>query len=675
MCGIFGVVCKSEQTNNLPKSLQFLARLSESRGKEAGGFMFALNNSIHVFKRPQPVTVLLKSSEYRTYYQSTIQQKILASNTPVVAIGHSRLVTNGAQTVHANNQPVATEGVVGVHNGIIVNDQKLWKQFGWQHPDNALDSEIIFRLSRYFLTKSGSLPDAIACTFQTIKGSASIAMLIDDQNYLTLATNNGSVYTCRNDAHNFLAFASERYIVDKLIEQPFLNGHSPGCIISQLVPGTACLVNLMDLTEQHFFLNDSHSLDSTRFIPTAKRTLVDVQPAQSDSARYKGITIHPNGPVPKNFITHADKVERAVNTLQRCTRCLLPSTMPFVDFDKDGVCRYCRTYQSVPVKGHAAFEALVAPYRKTRHQQDVIIGYSGGRDSSYALHYFKKVLGMQPITYTYDWGMVTDLARRNISRMCAKLGVENILISADIQRKRTFIRQNIEAWLKRPHLGMVPLFMAGDKQFFHYAKVLSKRTGIDLVFYARNVYEKTNFKTGFCGIHENQDLNKRVYELSLAGKMKLTYFYARQLLTNPAYLNSSLIDTGWSFFLSFFTKHLHRQIFQYIPWNEHEIMTTLRNEYDWETAGDTSATWRIGDGTAAFYNYIYYVVAGFTETDTFLSNLIRAGLITRAAALKRAQQENRPRFESIRWYCQIIGLDFENTLRAIQQIPIMYQMG
>ena len=39
---------------------------------------------------------------------------------------------------------------------------------------------------------------------------------------------------------------------------------------------------------------------------------------------------------------------------------------------------------------------------------------------------------MRPITYTYDWGMVTDLGRRNISRMSAKLGVENIIIAVDI---------------------------------------------------------------------------------------------------------------------------------------------------------------------------------------------------------------------------------------------------
>lgn len=44
---------------------------------------------------------------------------------------------------------------------------------------------------------------------------------------------------------------------------------------------------------------------------------------------------------------------------------------------------------------------------------------------------------------------------------------------------------------------------------------------------------------------------------------------------------------------------------------------------------DTNTTWRIGDGTAAFYNYVYYTVAGFTEHDTFRSNQIREGQMTR----------------------------------------------
>ena len=48
-----------------------------------------------------------------------------------------------------------------------------------------------------------------------------------------------------------------------------------------------------------------------------------------------------------------------------------------------------------------------------------------------------------------------------------------------------------------------------------------------------------------------------------------------------------------------------------------------------EFAKDSKTSWRIGDGTASFYNYIYYTIAGFTEHDTFRSNQIREGVISR----------------------------------------------
>ena len=53
--------------------------------------------------------------------------------------------------------------------------------------------------------------------------------------------------------------------------------------------------------------------------------------------------------------------------------------------------------------------------------------FSGGRDSSYGLHLMMKTLKVKPIAYTYDWGMVTDLGRRNISRMCSKLELKILL--------------------------------------------------------------------------------------------------------------------------------------------------------------------------------------------------------------------------------------------------------
>ena len=102
---------------------------------------------------------------------------------------------------------------------------------------------------------------------------------------------------------------------------------------------------------------------------------------------------------------------------------------------------------------------------------------------------------MNAVAYTYDWGMVTDLARRNISRICAQLGVEHILVSADIVRKRENIRKNVLAWLKRPNLGMVPLFMAGDKQYYYYLKKVREQLGVGLSVLGENMLERTDFKT------------------------------------------------------------------------------------------------------------------------------------------------------------------------------------
>ena len=88
---------------------------------------------------------------------------------------------------------------------------------------------------------------------------------------------------------------------------------------------------------------------------------------------------------------------------------------------------------------------------------------------------------MKPVTYTYDWGMVTDSGRRNISRMCDALGVENIIVAADINKKRRNIALNLKAWLKSPNLGMVSILTAGDKHFFKHVETVKRQTRIELV--------------------------------------------------------------------------------------------------------------------------------------------------------------------------------------------------
>jgi hypothetical protein len=68
-------------------------------------------------------------------------------------------------------------------------------------------------------------------------------------------------------------------------------------------------------------------------------------------------------------------------------------------------------------------------------------------------------------------------------------------------------------------------------------------------------------------------------------------------------------------------------------------------------------------------------MAGMTENDTFRSNQIRNGAMTRSLALDLIERDNRPRFPSIQWYLKTIGVDrsMEEVLEVIERAPKYHQ--
>ena len=151
-------------------------------------------------------------------------------------------------------------------------------------------------------------------------------------------------------------------------------------------------------------------------------------------------------------------------------------------------------------------------------------------------------------------------------------------------------------------------------------------------------------------------------------------FYLREFLANPRYINSSLVDSAKAFAFYYFIRRNYYNLYRYVAWDEKTIERTIIGDYGFELAEDTDSTWRIGDGTAAFYNYIYFAMAGMTENDTFRSNQIRNGAIDRDTALDCIERDNRPRFQSIQWYLDTIGLErsIEQVLETIHRAPKLY---
>lgn len=658
-----------KEDSNSPQSLfkatvDRLFLLSESRGKEAAGISVLSDGVITVYKQPSSASTLLKTREYKRLFED----KGALEGIPYFVMGHARLVTNGSLEVNENNQPVVKDGLVGIHNGIIVNEEELWAEFPLLKREYEVDTEVLLALLGMFLKQGYTLDKAAQETFTRIKGSASIGVLCTDKKDFLLATNTGSLYTCRSSQGHFFLFASERYILETLLKNPSLQKAIGTYHIEQVKPGFGSLIDLSTLEEKPFSLQRKGTVLSEHQNGS--------QPALRviDRSPYTSYVVPGAGPViSQQFQKELTGIIASIASLRRCAKCILPETMPFIEFDGQGVCNFCTSYQKPQWKGRALLEERVTPVRNSSGKPECILAFSGGRDSSYGLHYVKTVLGMNPIAYCYDWGMITDLARRNQARMCGKLGVEYILVSADIRKKRLNIRTNIIAWMKKPSLGTVPLFMAGDKQFFYYANRLRKQTGVNLVMFCVNPLEKTHFKTGFAGVKPTEISEGGIYALSWSRRMKLALFYASQFMQNPSFLNSSLWDTFKGYVSFYFIPHEYLFLYDYIPWDEREVDSTLRREYEWETAKDSSSTWRIGDGTAPFYNYIYYVLAGFTENDTFRSNQVRLGALPREEALQRAKKENEPRFDSIRWYCDTIGMDVNRVLRAIHSAPRRYK--
>ena len=366
-----------------------------------------------------------------------------------------------------------------------------------------------------------------------------------------------------------------------------------------------------------------------------------------------------------------------IKALRRCSRCVLPETMPFIEFDDAGVCNYCKTYRRREYVGEAAVREMADRIRRTDGGCDSLVSFSGGRDSSYGMHYFVRELGLRPMAFSYDWGMVTDLAVRNQKLMCDKLGVKLVTVKADIAMKRGNIRKNIQAWLKSPDLGIVPLFMAGDKHYFYIANRICRENGLKTILMAANPFEETHFKSGFCGVRpkvlRTAESATAFERLPLGNVVRMAAHYAWQFLRNPAFINSSVWDTATGALSYYIAPHDYFRLFNYIPWDEAVVDRTLAEEYGWETSPETKSTWRIGDGTSPFYNYIYYRLAGFTENDTLRSNQVREGMLTREQALELVYRDNQPRFDGMKWYFDVVGLDMETVLDRICDMRPLYR--
>lgn len=116
-----------------------------------------------------------------------------------------------------------------------------------------------------------------------------------------------------------------------------------------------------------------------------------------------------------------------------CKNCVMDTSDSNIKFDENGVCERCNQYykEILPSwnkgKGHSEELQKIVTQIKNEgvgRPYDCILGFSGGFDSSFLLHYAVKELGLRPLVFHVNAGWNTTFAEENIRKMVEKLGVD-----------------------------------------------------------------------------------------------------------------------------------------------------------------------------------------------------------------------------------------------------------
>ncbi len=105
---------------------------------------------------------------------------------------------------------------------------------------------------------------------------------------------------------------------------------------------------------------------------------------------------------------------------QTCVRCVNNDyVLPGLEFDEDGVCAFCQCYEKVPdsgpVHGGTITDAeLLKMSENNQGRFDVMVLYTGGKDSSYLLWYLAKKLGLRVLAATWDLPFTNESSLQNM---------------------------------------------------------------------------------------------------------------------------------------------------------------------------------------------------------------------------------------------------------------------
>jgi glucosamine 6-phosphate synthetase-like amidotransferase/phosphosugar isomerase protein len=205
MCGIGGVLVY--QKNRTVEEIQFIKELvtelaveNMARGKDATGVAVFNKGGHDVLKHNIPADEMVATPTWQQFLDKNI------SDETYNILVHTRAATKGLPSNNDNNHPLISASAIGVHNGWVSNDDKLF------HQQNLfrlaqVDSEVIFRL---FDKEIGNERENVKSVAEQLSGAYAVAFVKKNEPHiLNYFRNNNPTTFAYIPELNIIIFASQ----------------------------------------------------------------------------------------------------------------------------------------------------------------------------------------------------------------------------------------------------------------------------------------------------------------------------------------------------------------------------------------------------------------------------------------------------------------------------------
>lgn len=149
-----------------------------------------------------------------------------------------------------------------------------------------------------------------------------------------------------------------------------------------------------------------------------------------------------------------------IEELNVCSKCVMDNTVPDISFNNIGECNYCKQFDAIikdtpnDQRGETYMLKILEKIKVDgkKNKYDVLVGVSGGVDSTYLVHYAINN-GLRVLAVNFDNGWHSEIAVSNIKNCLQKLRVDLITYVIDYDEMKDILLSYMKAglpWIDGP---------------------------------------------------------------------------------------------------------------------------------------------------------------------------------------------------------------------------------